>query len=345
MITDNPREEFKQTLVSYLQNAELTDISGSLQRLSMNITPPVLYRYRTCTPRHFAELESEALSFSAPAVFEDDLDDAFISMSEDRIKDMEVLATGQLFPFFSELMEMNLEDCSVALSEALLPTHSPISDLFDGIIPPQRVWKNEDYIGVAIEDKACCINEVFDIITKMISAKDACNRIRRQTKVSCLCEVSDSEEMWNEYGGHGTGFQLEYIRDSLFGMGSCAGTIPLIFPVIYEAERPDMSELAMIIALQDAGFQFLPGDTPIQRHWFASMLKAIYIKGAARYSHEQEWRVVIPDQTINETAFRFSTRLCPASRIRLGKYICSQNEDKLRTIAAKLDVPVVRYDE
>lgn len=32
------------------------------------------------------------------------------------------------------------------------------------------------------------------------------------------------------------------------------GTIPMIFPVIYEEERPDMSELAMMIALREIGF-------------------------------------------------------------------------------------------
>ena len=112
-----------------------------------------------------------------------------------------------------------------------------------------------------------------------------------------------------------------------------------------EEERPDMSELAMMIALREAGFQFLPGNTPIQRHWFACMLKAVYIKSRKLFSYEEEWRIVIPDQSVNETNRRFATRLCPVGQIRLGEQVSSSDEASLRQIATKLNIPIVRYHE
>lgn len=338
------RNEFKSILIQYLNDPCLEGISEKLLGLSAEITPAVLYRYRKCTPRHLAELENEALSFAAPAVFEDDPDDAFVSLDHERVANMQAQATGKLLPFFSRLMEMSLEDCSKALSEAF-SSSEPTPNLFEGVIPPQQTWKNGDFVGMTDDDKARYIDKTFDSMLGEISERDACNRVREQTKVACLCENPDSKEMWDKYGGHGTGFQIAYTKDALFGIGSCGITIPMIFPVIYEEERPDMSELAMMIALREAGFQFLPGNTPIQRHWFACMLKAVYIKSRKLFSYEEEWRIVIPDQSVNETNRRFATRLCPVGQIRLGEQVSSSDEASLRQIATKLNIPIVRYHE
>ena len=302
------RNSFKQMLVEYLNDPSLNNISGDLQQLSVEITPALLYRYRKCTSRHLSELENETLAFSAPIVYEDDSDDAYVTLNPDRIADMQSLATGKLFPFFSALMEMNLEDCSRALSEALFSS-KPISNMFEGVVPPQQVWKNEDFIGMSDDDKGCRINEIFNELIKTISERDACNRIRKETKVTCLCEKPNSKKMWEEYAGQSTGFQVAYSKENLFGMGSVGTTVPLVFPVIYEEERPDMSELAMMIALRDAGFTFLHGNTPIQRYWLACVLKAIYVKSKRLFSHEDEWRIVIPDQTVNETRCLYAARL------------------------------------
>lgn len=340
----NCRNEFKSVLIQYLNDPCHKSISEKLLELSAEITPTILYRYRKCTPRHLAELENEVLSFAAPAVFEDDPDDAFVSLDHERVAHMQAKATGEFFPFFSRLMEMSLEDCSKALSE-VFSSGAPMPNLFEGVIPPQQAWRNDDFVGMPDDDKVRHISKTFDAILGEISERDACNRVREQTKVACLCENPNSKRMWDEYGGHGTGFQIAYTKDVLFGMGSCGVTIPMIFPVIYEEERPDMSELAMMIALRETGFRFLLGDTPIQRHWLACMLKAIYVKSRKLFSHEEEWRIVIPDQSVNETHRRFATRLCPVSQIRLGEQMSPPNEILLRDIAAKLNVPIVRYNE
>lgn len=340
----NCRAEFKRILIQYLNNPSLEGISEKLIELSAEIIPTVLYRYRKCTSRHLAELENEALSFTAPAVFGDDPDDAFISLDHERVANMQAKATGELFPLFSQLMEMSLEDCSKALGEAF-SSSKPISNLFEGVIPPHQAWKNGNFVGMPDSDKIRYISETFDAILSEISARDACTRLREDTKVACLCENPNSKRMWDEYGGHGTGFQVSYRKDALFGIGSCGGTIPIIFPVIYEEERPDMSELAIMIVLRETGFQFLPDDTPIQRHWFACMLKALYIKSRKLFSHEEEWRIVIPDQSINETTRHFATRLCPIDQIRLGEQVSQSDEIRLRNIAEKMNIPIVRYHE
>ena len=338
------RNEFKSILIQYLNDPCLEGISEKLLGLSVEITPAVLYRYRKCTPRHLSELENEALSFAAPAVFEDDPDDAFVSLDHERVKHMQEKASGELFPLFSQVMEMSLEDCSKALSEAF-SSSKPISNLFEGVIPPQQTWKSGDFVGMSEGDKVRHISETFDAILGEISERGACNRVREQTKVACLCEDPNSRRMWDKYGDHGAGFQIAYTKDALFGIGSCRATIPMIFPVIYEEKRPDMSELAMMIALEEAGFQFLPGDTPIQRHRLACILKAVYIKSRKLFSHEEEWRIVIPDQSVNETNRRFATRLCPIDQIRLGEQVSPSNEALLGEIAAKLSIPIVRYQE
>lgn len=117
-------------------------------------------------------------------------------------------------------MEISLEDCSRVLSEAF-SSSEPISNLFEGVIPPQQTWKNGDFVGMSDDDRARCISEAFDVILGRISERDVCNRAREQTKVACLCENPNSKRMWDEYGGHGTGFQIVYTKEALFGMGSC----------------------------------------------------------------------------------------------------------------------------
>lgn len=75
------------------------------------------------------------------------------------------------------------------------------------------------------------------------------------------------------------------------------------------------------------------------------MLKAVYIKSRKLFSYEEEWRIVIPDQSVNETNRRFATKLCPIGQIRLGEQVSPSDETLLRQIAAKLNVPIVRYRE
>lgn len=214
-----------------------------------------------------------------------------------------------------------------------------------GVIPPQQVWRSGDFAEMPDSEKIRCINEAFDVILGEASGKEASFRVRERTKVACLCEEANSEEMWEEYSDCGTGFQVSYEKKALFGMGSCEGAVPLIFPVMYEEKRPDMSELAMMIALSDMGFRYLPGDTLIQRCWFASMLMALYVKGRRLFSHEKEWRIVIPDQTVNEISCLYAARFCPVGQIRLGERISPSDEKALRGIAEKLGARIVRYCE
>lgn len=75
------------------------------------------------------------------------------------------------------------------------------------------------------------------------------------------------------------------------------------------------------------------------------MLKAIYIKSRKLFSHEEEWRIIISDQSINETNRHFAIRLCPISQIRLGEQVSPSDEVLLGNIAAKLNIPIVRYRE
>lgn len=79
------RNEFKKALVQYLKDPRFEGILEKFLELSAEITPAVFYRYRKCTSRHLVELENEALSFVAPAVFDDDPDDAFISFDHERV--------------------------------------------------------------------------------------------------------------------------------------------------------------------------------------------------------------------------------------------------------------------
>ena len=96
----------------------------------------------------------------------------------------------------------------------------------------------------------------------------------------------------------------------------------------------------MIFALEDSGFQFLPGNTLMNRYCFAYMLAAIYIKSHTLFSHEEEWRIMIPNHSTNETHRLYAARLCPINRIILGKRTSHQDKAILREIAAKLSVPI-----
>ena len=338
------RSVFKQILVRYLNDPRLENIDKELRELSIAATPSLLYRYRKCTQRHFSELENEVLTFSAPVVFDDDPEDAFVSMENDRIDKLRDLAAGTILPTLSDLAQMNQENRNNAMSKILFSDGREV-DLFEGVVPPNKTWNNAFFSSLTNEEKTRYVTETFNDILNIISERDACARIRNLTKVACLCEDPNSAQMWDEYGDEGTGFQLEYSKEALFGMGASGITTPLIFPVIYEDKRPDMSELAMIFALEDSGFQFLPGNTLMNRYRFAYMLAAIYIKNHALFSHEEEWRIMIPDHSTNEAHRPYATRLCPINQIILGKRTSHQDKAILRKIAAKLSVPITEQGD
>lgn len=151
--------------------------------------------------------------------------------------------------------------------------------------------------------------------------------------------------MWDEYADGGRGFQLEYRRDDLLGIGLVELAIPTVFPVMYERERPKMSDFAMALVVLGLDPLLQLGADPLRVFAHVSALKALYIKDAERFSHEEEWRVIMPNPTINEGRSLFAVRKCPCRRIRLGESITGPNEEAIREIAGRLGVPVVCFDE
>lgn len=178
------RSVFKQILVRYLNDPRLENIDKKLRELSIAATPSFLYRYRKCTQRHFSELENEVLTFSAPVVFDDDPEDAFVSMENDRIDKLRDLAAGTILPTLSDLAQMNQENRNSAMSKILFSDGREV-DLFEGVVPPNKTWNNAFFSSLTNEEKAHYVTETFNDILNIISERDACTRIRNLTKVAC----------------------------------------------------------------------------------------------------------------------------------------------------------------
>ena len=146
------RSVFKQILVRYLNDPRLENIDKELRELSIAATPSFLYRYRKCTQRHFSELKNEVLTFSAPAVFDDDPEDAFVSMENDRIDELRDLAAGTILPTLSDLAQMNQEDRNSAMNKILFSDGREVN-LFEGVVPLNKTWNNAFFSSLTNEEK------------------------------------------------------------------------------------------------------------------------------------------------------------------------------------------------
>lgn len=165
--------------------------------------------------------------------------------------------------------------------------------------------------------------------------------LRNTTRVACLCENYNSNKMWEEYAGNGTGFQIAYSKNSLFGMGTDSLNLPVIFPVIYEKKRPEMPSQLMTILFAMFNQQVIASSPAFQTQLFICYLPILYFKQEKPYSFEQEWRVVLNNQTLNEREKQFTSRMCPCSFIRIGPNTSAENIRILQSLADNLGVPLV----
>lgn len=330
------RQRFRDVLDECSRETNYDDFQSKLWTLSVELTPTTLYRYRSCTPRDLSNLKSELLPFTSPEVFRDDTEDAFIKAEDSDYDRMTELATGLLFPLFDRLSNMSPQQCSEEFCKVFRPFDER-DDLFAGMIPEDA--ENQS-ASLSESEKKDRIREIVADACSQIARDDTQNALRRQVRVACLCENPDSPAMWDRYADGGRGFQLEYQREDLLGMGRRWMSAPLLFPVIYDSLRPSMSELAMMLALRGFDSWLTTAADPLKISVFAGVLRALYTKDAARFSHEEEWRIIMPDPTINEESRKFAVRMCPCRRIRLGENISDADGEAIRKIAENLSVPV-----
>lgn len=342
MESQDSRQRFKDALEELPRETSYSTFQSKLWALSAELTPATLYRYRSCTSRDLSNLRKELLPFTSPEVFRDDTEDAFIKAEDGDYDRMTELATGPLFPLFDYLSSMTPQQCSEEFCKAFRP-FDVRGDLFAGMIPEGA--ENQSAL-LSENEKKDRIREIVADIRSQIARDDTQNGLRRQVRVACLCENSDSSAMWDRYADGGRGFQLEYRREDLLGIGQRMST-PLLFPVIYDSLRPSMNELAMMLALQGFDSWITTATDPLKISAFTGVLRALYTKDAARFSHEEEWRVIMPKLTINEESRKFAVRMCPCRRIKLGENISGANREAIREIAENLPapVPVVEFDE
>lgn len=335
------RELFKQALNDCWQkDASPDSVLQNLRNLSLEITPNYLFRYRECNDFSFESLRNGSLSFSSPATFPDP-EDSSIAISDETLSLIKQQALSDpMFTLLSmALRSKNNEELRRHI-EDIPGTSGLMKSFFEELMQRNLLSGAKRFVEMDDDQIRHQIAQIIDDVNYYTNT-DIVTILRNVTRVACLCENYNSNKMWEKYAGNGTGFQIAYSKNNLFGIGTDLFDLPVIFPVIYEKKRPEMPSQLMTILFAMFNQQVVAPSLAFQTQLFVSYLPILYFKQENPYSFEQEWRITLNNQTLNERTKQFTSRMCPCSFIRIGPNTSAENIRILQSLADNLGIPLI----
>ncbi len=197
-------------------------------------------------------------------------------------------------------------------SNASLPGclfHYTSFDGLKGILEKRRLWATDTSFLNDREERKYAEDVMKAFLKSMAPAcdstllgalEDCVQSAFGSTYVTCFCEDGDLLSMWRGYAGRGGGYSIGFDRAALRGLLN--PTFETFGKIVYAVDLPH-SVIERFKRLCESNKQ-----KPLT-HWdrhgligaFAQML--VLIKHPA-FREEQEWRIVIPQQSIENLQFR-----------------------------------------
>lgn len=192
----------------------------------------------------------------------------------------------------------------------------PLNAAYETIIKNSAAEPESSYENLI--NKAIMINREYQAEQLLLLV----NHLKECYKICSLSARIDSVVMWSHYGKNHTGFAMEY---DFSGLQSESTIKLMLWPVAYTSELFDITPILTAQRNKYVNFNCLFGIS-------AALQKA------QEWQYEHEWRLVHPDG--NKTSgINLSA---PLKAVHLGSKISEPDEDKIREICTRTNIPVYK---
>lgn len=316
--------------------------------------PKKLYKYRAFNKKNLSSLASSQIYLPCANTFPDPFDYTLhFDIQEQSEKIWEFFSSKNVLPkiVYNEMKKalsashikanLSLRDVEFVYERYYQKDGTKLSQRFENEIV--RRANVNDKIGYRIIIKN--MNEFFDKNseqTKAISMHiaeqiyDTCQHPRNNNIIYCLTEENDNRPLWENYAKNYTGYCIEYDFSSWEEKPLDVSRLLLgIVPVSYHKGRiPFNIDPFFRLAVK----QFLLNESPTTEERLPleiDIMKQL-LRKEAKYSYENEWRLIIESSEAKTLLFPF------IGAIYLGKDMAPHNEARLLTIAKRLEVPIYK---
>ncbi len=292
--------------------------------------PSLLYKYRPFDQYTYDMLENSYLFLAAPKTL-DDPSECTVSFD---LQDFYNIEAGQLTVLCVDcILDMirpyTSEDNLQRVREITLRTISRDGNvqrnlLLEASFDFQKYISQED--SVALVNWFGSIPERInspEIRTHIEKAFFAAYEAREEMGICSLTELSDCEEMWENYTNGSSGYCVEY------DMENCEPQ-PFIFPVFYQDVRENNIVMTIVSDLiSQLIFGFSHGEVDADRSHFVRM----FLTKETKWAYQKEWRI-IGDANWKEKA-------PPIRAIHLGKNVSESNKKEMEAYCKKHNIPLI----
>lgn len=315
------RQYLHQVIKGLSSPVSFDDVQRALNNFSQIFTPRFLYRYRECGKQHsFSDIESSQITLTAASEFPDIHDAAIHDMGEmeimaNRIVNQTSEARAVLYEFMKRA-GMNLE------SESMKQFGGFADDFFN---LPASMQK-----------------EILDNLTmqmkEAVDLQQYSRSLREQLQIACLCGNPDSGYMWENYGGNGSGYVIEYNTLHLLDIDLNNEQRPLILPVIYADPLPDTFLLPVAQTIEPTACSVMREDI-FKGMKAINLIKCVFYKQIDPFAKEEEWRLQLTPQKCEEGAQHIFRDISP-SRLLAGPAMNECDRRRLRKCGRINNIPV-----
>lgn len=327
-------------LSNALSNEEQDKIISPLNNYINARLPKKLYRYRTCSERHFDAFFKDELWFSNGNAMNDDFD-ARLYYDRENIRNW----------MNSFLIENKGQDLlNDILSVKLIPDE--IEDILPGANASFAQIKN-----TPIEQITKAYKELMEWASYNLEKvlENTTEGIRSLVKFACLAERIDSDLMWGHYSENASGFAIEYKFDEMsFAAPKRSGenVTCSLFPMVYQHNQIDATEYAKWSfqrqILSRVSDQKIRGAVCLAFDKLnpcpdASMSIKVALNKSLEWKPEKEWRVFI----MNDIQSMWEPYTCVTrkpSALYLGRKISAINQKILLDMAFEKKIPVYKMN-
>lgn len=165
-------------------------------------------------------------------------------------------------------------------------------------------------------------------IKEAINPQQYSNSLREQLQIACLCGNPNSSYMWENYGGNGSGYVIEYKVSQLFDIDLDNNQRPLILPVIYASQLPDTFLLPVSQIIEPTAGSVMREDI-FEGMKTINLIKCVFYKQIDPFVKEEEWRLQLTPQNSEKGDQHIFRNICP-SRLIAGTYMTELDRKRLQ---------------
>lgn len=309
-----------KTLVEGLDTyIEFRELVASLFAYSSFNAPGSLFRYRECGSDHsFDDVEKGRITLSRADIFPDKDDSAIHDAGAiDRTMRDFVSGTFAIDRVMRSAQGWKDEWSANEIFDVMKSNHRRF--LEHGPEERERMWRD-----AIVQIKESVDLEAFS------------ERHRGSHYVVCLCENGDSPYMWEKYGGHGTGYLIEYDVSDLRAIGAEDRLSPLILPVMYLDQLPDTFAYPFLLALREEFIEVF-GEEVWKGCCTRELIKSLFCKKAS-YAPEEEWRLMLPSFESESGFERVFRKITPRCLVP-GRRMEEPDKERLHKCAEENGIP------